>query len=164
MDSGVAISYKKLSDHDNVFLYRMLFKVAAKYGKKEINLKDNKLYPFTYYDEDEKVFLIEEHRWDDVYNDGYVAKYDSDLGKLRILSELELGLLEKEEERGNDDVWDQCHFYDFLCITETTIYEEDEPSFFVSRFFWERRKKAYETDVRRALKNVDYIGLKNGII
>lgn len=169
LNEGVAISYNSLSNRDHIFLIKLLYKIAARYSVKETNLKNGQQYNVIFLNDWTVSFLVPEVEWNsDLYSNvddiGDFLVFTDPLTNARhIVPEEDID--ELESNMNNDSsLATQCVYYDYTVVLDTPTYDVQEPSFFISAFFWRRIKVKFEKEAEDAFRGVALAAASLGLV
>jgi len=146
------------SNYEEIIFFSLLYKIAEKFGVQKRDIKTGMDFPCIYEEIDVFNLLVKSSQWSAKYDDDYLVETATG----RILSDEECDELDDnfDEDDENDTTYDKYSRFWYTEIVDTTKYYQDEPSFFLSKIFWRKRKAKYEIEAKEALAEADKLWQK----
>lgn len=156
-DKALFISFNalKFSNYEEILFYSLVYKIAEKFGIPMTDPKNGAKYPCIHDSTDDFLLLVKASQWNEQYEVDYLV--DKQTGV--IMTDDQWDELDVKFET-DDTVFENYDSYSFLDIIDSHKFMEPEPSFFLSKIFWRKRKEKYETVVKKALTDADQLWQK----
>lgn len=159
-EKALFISFNACSfnHYEEILFYSLIYKIAEKFGIHHRDVKTGMTFPCIHEDVDVFNLLIKSSLWADKYEEDYLVETSTG----RVLTDEECDDLDDvyDEDNENDTTYDKYSRFWYTDIADNTKYYEDEPSFFLSKIFWRKRKDKYEIAAKEALAEADKLWLK----
>jgi len=156
-DKALFISFDGLglNHYNEILFYSLVYKIAEKFGIPVADPKTGMKFPCIHDSADDFLLLVKSSQWHEQYEVDYLV--DKQTGA--IMTDEQWDELDEKFET-DDTVFENYDSYSFLDIIDSHKFMEKEPSFFLSKFFWRKRKEKFETTVKSALNESEQIWQK----